>query len=56
MKSGRLSDDERETMETHPALGEQILAPIECLRDVRSFVRHCHERWDGAGYPDQVKS
>jgi HD-GYP domain-containing protein (c-di-GMP phosphodiesterase class II) len=54
MKSGRLTDDERETMETHPALGEQILAPIERLRDVRAIVRHCHERWDGEGYPDQI--
>jgi diguanylate cyclase (GGDEF)-like protein len=55
MKSGPLTDDEREAMETHPALGEQILAPIERLRDVRSIVRHCHERWDGDGYPDQVR-
>jgi diguanylate cyclase (GGDEF)-like protein len=55
MKSGRLTDEEREVMETHPELGEQILAPIERLRDVRSIVRHCHERWDGDGYPDQMK-
>jgi HD-GYP domain-containing protein (c-di-GMP phosphodiesterase class II) len=55
MKSGPLSDEERETMETHPQLGEQILAPIERLGEVRSIVRHCHERWDGAGYPDQLK-
>jgi diguanylate cyclase (GGDEF)-like protein len=54
MKAGRLTDDERETMQTHPALGEQILAPIERLHDVRSIVRHCHERWDGQGYPDQI--
>jgi diguanylate cyclase (GGDEF)-like protein len=54
MKPGPLTDDERETMETHPELGEQILAPIDRLKDVRPVVRHCHERWDGAGYPDQI--
>jgi diguanylate cyclase (GGDEF)-like protein len=54
MKAGRLTDEERETMETHPELGERILAPIERLRDVRHVVRHCHERWDGGGYPDQL--
>ena len=39
-------------METHPELGERILAPIARLHDVRPIVRHCHERWDGTGYPD----
>jgi putative two-component system response regulator len=43
-------------METHPELGEQIIAPIERLRDVRPVVRHCHERWDGAGYPDHMEA
>ena len=31
-----------------------ILAPIERLEDVRPIVRSCHERWDGAGYPDGI--
>jgi HD-GYP domain-containing protein (c-di-GMP phosphodiesterase class II) len=39
-------------METHPELGERILEPIDRLAEVRSIVRSCHERWDGAGYPD----
>jgi HD-GYP domain-containing protein (c-di-GMP phosphodiesterase class II)/transcriptional regulator with GAF, ATPase, and Fis domain len=54
MKAGPLTDEERQTMETHPELGEQILAPIDRLKDVRPVVRHCHERWDGAGYPDKL--
>ena len=41
-------------MELHPELGEKIIAPIERLEDVRPIVRHCHERWDGRGYPDSV--
>ena len=51
-KPGRLTADERAIMETHPALGERIIAPIARLQAVRSIVRHCHERWDGRGYPD----
>ena len=39
-------------METHPEIGERILEPIDRLVDVRTIVRSCHERWDGAGYPD----
>jgi diguanylate cyclase (GGDEF)-like protein len=51
-KPGPLTDDEREIIETHPALGEQILAPIDQLEHVRPIVRACHERYDGMGYPD----
>ena len=52
LKPGPLSEDEREVMETHPELGERILAPIARLEDVRPIVRSCHERFDGNGYPD----
>jgi len=40
-------------MQTHPELGERIIAPIERLEDVRPIVRHCHEHYDGSGYPDR---
>ncbi len=52
LKPGRLSAAERAVMEMHPVLGERIIAPIDRLQEVRSIVRHCHERWDGRGYPD----
>jgi diguanylate cyclase (GGDEF)-like protein len=51
-KPGPLTPAERAAIEHHPSLGERILAPIERLAEVRPIVRHCHERWDGAGYPD----
>jgi diguanylate cyclase (GGDEF)-like protein len=53
LKAGPLTDEERAVIETHPELGERILAPITRLEDVRRIVRHCHERWDGEGYPDK---
>jgi diguanylate cyclase (GGDEF)-like protein len=53
-KPGRLTAEERALIETHPELGERIIAPIDRLQEVRTIVRHCHERWDGRGYPDGV--
>ena len=51
-KPGPLTPEERVIVETHPELGEKIIAPIDRLEEVRPIVRHCHERYDGAGYPD----
>jgi diguanylate cyclase (GGDEF)-like protein len=51
-KPGPLTPEERKVVETHPQLGERILAPIDRLSEVRPIVRACHERWDGDGYPD----
>jgi diguanylate cyclase (GGDEF)-like protein len=53
-KPGPLTDEERAIVETHPELGERIIAPIDRLEEVRPIVRHCHERYDGAGYPDKL--
>jgi diguanylate cyclase (GGDEF)-like protein len=52
-KPGRLTAEERAVIEKHPELGEKIIEPIDRLEEVRPIVRHCHERWDGAGYPDR---
>ena len=51
-KPGPLTTDEREIVQRHTVIGEQILAPVEFLADVLPLVRSAHERWDGAGYPD----
>jgi diguanylate cyclase (GGDEF)-like protein len=53
-KPGPLTPEERGIVETHPELGEKIIAPIDRLEEVRPIVRHCHERYDGAGYPDRL--
>ena len=53
-KSGALTTDERAIVETHPVLGERILAPIEQLGEVRLIVRCAHEHYDGTGYPDRL--
>ena len=52
-KPGRLDDDERALIEEHPALGAWMVSSIGDEMIVRT-VRHHHERWDGAGYPDRI--
>jgi ribonuclease P protein subunit RPR2 len=52
-KPGKLTAVERELMQTHAALGEQMLSGVASLRgSCLSIVRSHHERWDGRGYPD----
>ena len=41
-------------MERHPELGERIVGWLPHLADTLPGVRHHHERWDGAGYPDSL--
>ncbi|MCW2925060.1 MAG: diguanylate cyclase with sensor [Thermoleophilia bacterium] len=54
-KQGPLTDDEFELMKEHTIIGERIIADVEFLQNVRPLVLHEHERWDGAGYPHQLK-
>ncbi len=53
-KQGPLSDEEYEHVKQHVLVGSQILAPLVHLRDVITYVRSHHERWDGFGYPDRL--
>jgi HD-GYP domain-containing protein (c-di-GMP phosphodiesterase class II) len=48
---GPLDEVERSTLELHPVFGVDLLRGV--LRPEQlGWVRHHHERWDGAGYPD----
>jgi putative nucleotidyltransferase with HDIG domain len=49
-----LTPEERTLMERHPVVGWEILREIEFLGEAKLVVRHHHERWDGAGYPDRL--
>jgi putative nucleotidyltransferase with HDIG domain len=53
-KPGPLTAEERKAIEQHTVVGERILSPVAFLADVLPLVRHAHERWDGAGYPDRL--
>ena len=52
-KTGTLSAEERELMETHTIEGQRVLDRVGgVLSEIGSIVRSCHERFDGQGYPD----
>lgn len=53
-KPGRLTEEEREIIERHTVIGDEMLSSIEFPWDIRPMVRSHHERWDGRGYPDQL--
>jgi putative two-component system response regulator len=53
-KQGPLTDEEFEHVKQHVLVGSQILAPLAHLKDVITYVRSHHERWDGFGYPDRL--
>ena len=56
-KSGRLTHEERTLIEQHPELGYQLVRKLgpewEWLAQI---VRQAHERWNGRGYPNRLKS
>jgi len=51
-KPGPLDDAEWSIMREHPVWGARALETIPGFRSASRAVRHHHERWDGAGYPD----
>ena len=53
-KAGALTEDEWMRMRQHPVTGAQILAPLPRLNGAAKIVRHHHEWYNGAGYPDHL--
>ena len=54
-KPGPLTDEERALVQTHTIVGEEMLDRVGgVLGNVGHLVRSCHERFDGAGYPDGI--
>ena len=50
-KTGELTIEERSAIEAHVLLGARMVLKAGS-DDVVDGIRHHHERWDGAGYPD----
>ncbi len=55
-KPGKLSNIEYEIIKTHSAVGADLLRDIEFEWPIADIVRQHHERLDGSGYPDGLKS
>ncbi|NOZ21756.1 MAG: response regulator [Planctomycetes bacterium] len=49
---GQMTFDELAAYQEHPVTSFRILQPIREFQPILGAVRHHHERFDGAGYPD----
>lgn len=52
----RLDRDELRRYRLHPVLGEQALLASDDMQGVALLIRAHHERWDGLGFPDGLRS
>ena len=55
-KGGPLDPEEQRIMREHPVLGEWICSSLQSVRPTLPIIRHHHERFDGAGYPDGLRA
>ena len=54
-KESKLTDDEYSEIKNHPSIGAHILSTATIFKDIIPIVKHHHERYDGKGYPSQLK-
>ncbi|MBO9533055.1 MAG: GAF domain-containing protein [Solirubrobacteraceae bacterium] len=54
-KPGKLTADEFEQIKLHSDVGGRLLERIPFTRSVAPLVRAIHERFDGGGYPDNLR-
>lgn len=55
LKPGKLDDNEWVEMHSHPQVGYAILSEIQFLKTPAEVILGHHERFDGTGYPKQIK-
>jgi putative nucleotidyltransferase with HDIG domain len=54
-KEGKLTEEERSLLESHPVRSAELVTTISSLRGpVELAVRHHHENYDGTGYPSKL--
>ena len=55
LKETKLTDDEYSEIKNHPSIGAHILCNATIFQNIIPIVKHHHERYDGRGYPSQLK-
>jgi len=55
LKEGSLTEDEWKIMRQHPEQARRLIEPILYLRPAMVIPYYHHEKWDGSGYPQQLK-
>ncbi|WP_105615231.1 HD-GYP domain-containing protein [Vallitalea okinawensis] len=53
-KASSLTKVEYEQIQSHPAIGANILSNVDFLKDIAEIIRCHHERADGKGYPNHL--
>jgi len=54
-KPGRLTQEEFDKMKIHPTVGAEILKRVQFPYPVVPVVLSHHEKWDGTGYPNELR-
>ncbi|MGV8984055.1 diguanylate cyclase [Clostridium sp.] len=54
-KNMPLTPEEWEVMKQHSVNGVEIIKSVESLKEIAPLILHHHERYDGKGYPDNLK-
>lgn len=54
-KPGKLTEEEFSEMRRHPEIGHKILEASGNMREIANVIVSHHERWDGKGYPSNLK-
>ena len=55
LKPGKLTELDYDLIKLHAFAGYEMLSQIEMYQELAVIIRHHHERYDGAGYPDGLK-
>jgi HD-GYP domain-containing protein (c-di-GMP phosphodiesterase class II) len=54
-KEGSLDSEEWALMKNHSEIGFNILIKATSLKEISHIVLHHHEKWNGTGYPKELK-
>lgn len=54
-KEGKLTDEEFSEIKKHPSIGANILSTSTIFKDILPIVKYHHEKYDGSGYPENLK-
>jgi putative nucleotidyltransferase with HDIG domain len=55
-KNGSLTSEEYKKIKEHTIMGAKIIEPVDFLKNSYQAIYHHHERYNGNGYPDGLKS
>lgn len=54
-KRSPLTEEEWDILKKHPANGVNIIKTVDSLKKVIPLILYHHEKYDGSGYPEQLK-